>query len=111
MTSTDLQRRARHPGGRLSRRASAWKRRRLIFGVPHGGRDLYPTFQFAKGRPKPGVRAVLAALPDGMTPWQIAFWWVTGNGWIDGATPAEMFEHDAEAVIYAALRERRDVIG
>jgi hypothetical protein len=111
LTSAEVHRLAGYRGGNVSQTASAWKRQGLIFGVRHGGRDHYPAFQFADGRPRPGVRAALAALPAGMSPWQIAFWWVTGNGWLDGATPAETLERDPEAVAGAAARERREVIG
>lgn len=80
------------------------------FSVPARGRELYPAFQFADGRPRPIIAEILETLPNGMTPWQVAFWFVAGNGWLGGASPAESLD-DRKAVLAAAARERRDVIG
>ena len=81
--------------------ASRWKREGRLFAVRRSGIDLYPAFQFADGAPRPAVRAVLAALPDGMTGWQTAMWFASANGWLDGAAPQERLS-DAQAVIGAA---------
>jgi len=75
--------------------ASRWKRQGKIFGVPVGRTDHYPAFQFADGRPRPVIAKVLAALPEAMSPWQIAFWFASANGWI---------ETDAVAATYPVSR-------
>lgn len=85
--------------------ASRWKREKKIFAIRHSGRDLFPCFQFADGLPLPVIQKVLARLPDGMTPWQIAFWFASGNGWLDGIAPQEAL-NDVESILDAADRMR-----
>ena len=67
--------------------ASRWKREGKLFAVRKGGIDLYPAFQFRDGAPNPVIKRVLDALPADMSPWQIALWFASGNGWLDGREP------------------------
>ena len=67
--------------------AARWKREKRLFAIPYGNTDLFPAFQFEDGLPHPGVKRVLNALPEGLTPWQIAFWFASGNSWLGGKTP------------------------
>ena len=83
--------------------ASRWKKEGKAFAVRVGRRDLYPAFQFEDGAPRPVMRGVLAALPGTMTPWQTAFWFASGNGWLDGDEPQHRL-NDAEQVVEAARR-------
>ena len=39
-----------------------------------------------------------------LTPWQIAFWFVAENGWLDGARPIDAMLRSEEEVIEAAGR-------
>ena len=78
--------------------ASRWKREGKIFAVRKGGIDLYPAFQFEDGDPRPVIKQVLAALPDGLSPWQVAFWFDSGNGWLNGAEPQECLDRPDEVV-------------
>ena len=90
--------------------ASRWKREKRVFAVPVGRAQLFPRFQFADGNPLPVIKEVLKRLPDGMTPWQIAFWFQSGNGWLDGRSPEEALG-DEDAVLNAADRLREPAIG
>ncbi len=90
--------------------ASRWKREKRVFAVPVGRAQLFPRFQFADGNPLPVIKDVLKRLPDGMTPWQIAFWFQSGNGWLDGRSPEEALG-DEDAVLNAADRLREPAIG
>ena len=83
--------------------ASRWKREGKLFAVRRSGVDHYPAFQFADGVPRPVVKAILAALPKDMTAWQIAMWFGSGNGWLDGDEPQERLS-DPDAVVEAARR-------
>jgi hypothetical protein len=56
------------------------------------------------------VARVLATLPQRKRPWQIAFWFTSSNGWLDGDTPADRLD-DADAVIEAARHEAEDIVG
>ena len=82
--------------------ASRWKREGRIVAVRHRGRDLYPAFQFADGQPRRVIKDILAQIPASLTAWQIALWFASGNGWLDGATPEERIDAPGE-VVEAAL--------
>ena len=83
--------------------ASRWKKEGRTFAVRLGRRDLYPAFQFLDGKPRDVVRDVLAALPADMTAWQTAFWFASGNGWLDGDEPQQRLD-DGERLVEAARR-------
>ncbi len=100
-------------GSRLSNPsepASRWRREKRVFAVRDGRAQLFPCFQFADGHPLPVVKQVLKRLPAEMTPWQIAFWFRSGNGWLDGRSPEEALG-DEEDVLNAADRLRDPAIG
>lgn len=90
--------------------ASRWRREGRVFAIRAGRAQLYPDFQFADGGPRPVIADVLKRLPDDMTPWQMAFWFRAGNGWLDGRSPEEALE-DREGVLKAADRLRETAIG
>ena len=83
--------------------ASRWKREGRIFAVRHGGRDLYPSFQFEDGQPRPAIKDILREIPASETRWQVALWFASGNGWLDGAAPQTRL-HEARRVVEAAKR-------
>lgn len=90
--------------------ASRWKREKRVFAVRLGPAQFFPQFQFADGYPLPVIREVLKRLPDDITPWQIAFWFRSGNGWLDGRPPEEALG-DENGVLTAADRLREPAIG
>lgn len=90
--------------------AARWKREGRLFAVPHGNLDLFPAFQFRDGAPHPGIKKILKALPADMTPWQVAFWFASGNGWLGGETPQSSLDAIDE-VVDAAGRLGEAVIG
>lgn len=87
----------------MSEPASRWKAEGKTFAIRVGGRDHYPAFQFEDGSPRPVIRAILAALPAAMTPWQTALWFASGNGWLGGDEPQHRLD-DGEPVVDAARR-------
>ena len=91
--------------------ASRWKRQGKIFGVPVGRADRYPAFQFSEGRPRPEIGRVLAALPGSMSPWQIAFWFASGNGWIANDAAPQNALDDMAGVLAAAADLAPDALG
>jgi len=90
--------------------ASRWKREKRIFAIPYGPTDLFPAFQFADGAPRPVMRHILDAMPAEMTPWQIAFWFASGNGWLDGKLPQECLDA-SDDVLDAARRLGDPAVG
>lgn len=78
------------------------------FRVFHGGRWVYPRFQFTEdGRPRPGLEDLKAVLPkdvdDGNR--DAALWLFAPDDAFEGATPAEVFPTASDKVI-AVARER-----
>ena len=90
--------------------ASRWRREKRVFAVRGGRAQHFPRFQFADGNPRPVIKEVLKRLPDDMTPWQIAFWFRSGNGWLDGKSPEEALG-DEDGVLNAADRLHEPAIG
>jgi len=90
--------------------ASRWRREKRVFAVRAGRAQLYPRFQFVDGHPQPVIKEVLKRLPDDMSPWQIAFWFRSGNGWLDGRSPEEALG-DEEGILMAADRLREPAVG
>ena len=103
LTSEQIHRASGLASRNTSEPASRWKKEGKTFAVRLGRRDLYPAFQFLDGKPHAVVRDVLAALPEEMTAWQTAFWFASGNGWLDGDQPQTRLK-DAEQVVEAARR-------
>jgi hypothetical protein len=99
-----------HAAKNRSATGSRWKSDGRVFSVPFQGKEYYPAFQFQDGRPHPAIAAVLSALPDGMSPWQIAFWFVSSNPWLDGEVPSRRLT-DREALVQAAKGEDEAVVG
>ena len=90
--------------------ASRWRREKRVFAVRGGRAQLFPRFQFADGSPRPVIKEVLKRLPDDMTPWQIAFWFRSGNGWLDGKSPEEALGNE-DGVLHAADRLHEPAVG
>ncbi|MCY4259195.1 MAG: hypothetical protein OXC91_02875 [Rhodobacteraceae bacterium] len=90
--------------------ASRWKREGKIFAVRKGAIDLYPAFQFVDGSPRPVIKKILAELGDEFTAWQVAFWFQSGNGWLDGEEPRDCLDQ-VDDVVMAARRLAEPTIG
>jgi hypothetical protein len=110
LTSKEIARNAGHQAANASVTASRWKQQSRIFSVPSRGSELYPAFQFREGQPHPAVAKILRELPKQMSPWQVAFWFTSSNGWLRGATPADRLDDEA-AVVKAAHRASEPVVG
>ena len=110
LTSKEIARNAGHQAANASVTGSRWKQQGKIFSVPSRGSELYPAFQFREGQPHPSVAKILRELPKQMSPWQIAFWFTSSNGWLRGAAPADRLD-DEEAVVKAAHRESEPIVG
>ncbi|UCI31771.1 hypothetical protein [Mesorhizobium sp. B4-1-4] len=98
LTSADLAGLAGHNARNKSATGSRWKAEKKVFSVQLRGRELFPAFQFRDGKPDPAVAQVLQALPPKMSQWQVAFWFVSSNPWLDGKVPSENLERMALVV-------------
>ena len=90
--------------------STKWKREGRVFAIQDGGKDLFPAFQFADGKPLPIIKKILEVLPDYLSPWQTAFWFESGNGWLGGKTPQECLKNESK-VIDAAEHLGNSVVG
>ena len=90
--------------------STEWKREGRVFAIQDDGKDLFPAFQFADGQPLPIIKKILEVLPDYLSPWQTAFWFESGNGWLGGKTPRECLKNESK-VIDAAEHLGNSVVG
>jgi hypothetical protein len=110
-TAEQLARLNRSRATNQSALANNWKKRRQVFSVPHRTEnsqvlEVFPGFQFEDGRPVKAVQGVLAAFGDRKTPWKLALWFTSNNGWLPGQVrPVDLLESDPEAVVQAAKHE------
>lgn len=83
--------------------ASRWRKERRIFGVEAEGAIRYPGFQFdANGRPRPLVGKVMETFDDQLSPWELALWFTSANGWLGGIRPVDVLDSDPDTVLNAA---------
>jgi hypothetical protein len=98
-----------------------WRDASRIFSVVFEGKELYPTFLFANGKPKEVVARVLELLrevrssTEAETPysdWSTLCWFVGANAWLEGRTPLEgdmpvnQMDSNPDAVVHAASHAR-----
>jgi hypothetical protein len=104
--SEDLARLAGSRADNAAQHASRLKRQGRCFSVRWAGRVLYPRFQFTEdGRPYPAVAEVLRVFRGQLTEWQVAFWFVSGNGLLDDRAPVDLLGQQPAAVLEAARAE------
>jgi hypothetical protein len=109
-TSKDLADAAGHGSKNKSMTASRWKAKGKVFSLKQGGVEYFPAFQFADGQPAETVGKVLDVLSEKKSGWQLAFWFTSPNGWLDGKRPVDVI-HDAKSVVLAAKHEAEDIVG
>ena len=109
-SAADLHRLAGSRAANKSALAGGWKDNGRVFAVPFQGVDRFPAFQFSDGQPRAVIKTVLAALPAQMSPWQIALWFASNNGWMDGRAPQDSLDQ-TEALTYAAAQLGAGAIG
>jgi hypothetical protein len=107
-TSAEVHQRARFPGNNPSQTVHRWRKQGKIFSIHYGGRDLYPSFQFADdGRPLSIVAELLEILArdKDRSDWDNALWFAADSGWLDGQTPIDLLQSDPARVKRAAEQE------
>jgi len=82
-----------------------------VFAVEYQGEQRYPAFQFdpESGKPKVVVKEILELLKDEWSGWQLALWFITPNGYLDGLTPFEMMDAAPETVLNALRKETGEI--
>lgn len=102
--SKTIAKNAGYKTANLAQTAWRWKKGGQIFSIDYFGRELFPAFQFRDGKPLPQIKKILDLIAKDMTPWQIAFWFVAENGWLDGERPVDAMLRSEAEVLEAALR-------
>ena len=85
-------------------------RENSLFGIDYDGEKRLPRFQFERAQVIPGLREVLAALPEGLNPLDVAEWFLSPNPDLEidsqeqPLSPREWLlkGHPAEAVVTLA---------
>jgi hypothetical protein len=54
-------------------------RENSLFGIDYDGEKRLPRFQFERAQVLPGLREVLAAVPEGLNPLDVAEWFLSPN--------------------------------
>lgn len=91
--------------------ANRWTKEGRVFAVPHGGRLLWPGFQFdAQGQPRPVVAEILESFEDEPSPWAVALWFTSHTGWLDGRRPVDLLETEPGAAVEAARAENEPLV-
>jgi hypothetical protein len=54
-------------------------RERSLFGIGYDGAKRLPRFQFERQQVIPGLREIIAALPEGLNPLDVAQWFLSPN--------------------------------
>jgi hypothetical protein len=91
--------------------ADNWKKRHQVFSVPHrdakeGLREVFPLFQFEDHRPIKVVREIIEAFGERKSPWKLALWFTSNNGWLPNqARPVDLLTTSPNDVIEAARRD------
>ncbi len=71
--------------------AAKWRAEGRIFGVGYAGQLLHPVWQFQwDHKPKPIVAELLSVLTPHLKGWEVAMWFDTPNGWLDGEGPLHL---------------------
>lgn len=110
LTSAEIGNRAGSSARNLYATAARWKKAGDIFSVHHRGTEYFPAFQLRDGRPHPAIKKALVALPENLSPWQRAFWFVSTNGWLDDKAPMDALD-DIDAVAAAAAVNGKRSLG
>jgi len=89
---------------------SRLKEKGLVFSVEHQGQTRFPAFQFdTEGQPLPVIARVLSTLGQQSQGWELALWFMAGNGWLDDRRPVDLLQSAPAEVEQAAEREAEEL--
>jgi hypothetical protein len=104
LTEHEVNAWARPDSSGVSGPAEQWRSAGDVFAIRVRDTWLYPSFQFADERPKPGVRsAVREFRSHGASDWELALWFGTQDPSLR-ATPADLLDGSPGDVARAARR-------
>jgi hypothetical protein len=85
-----------------------WLVKKEIISFEWQSKIWIPLFQFdcANMTTQPGLSAVLMELISIYDPWELAYWFIQPNPWLEQCTPASRLALDAATVLNAARVDR-----
>lgn len=102
--------------GLSSRNPSAqpnkWKKRGLIFAIPHNGVDYFPGYGLDRDagfRPLKAMAKVIMAFSGRKDGWGMAYWFRSDNSFLGGKRPQDLLATAPERVIAAAQDEAQEI--
>ncbi len=102
--------------GLSSRNPSAqpnkWKKKGLIFAIPHNGVDYFPGYGLdreAGFRPLKVMAQVIDVFAERKDAWGMAYWFRSDNSFLGGKRPQDLLAVAPERVIEAALDEVQEI--
>jgi hypothetical protein len=93
----------KNPSGALNR----WKQKHQIFAIEMKGIDYYPIYALSPEdgyKPYAEMSDILEVL-NAKTPWGLAFWFESSNGYLGGRAPKELMKSNRQAVLAVAKNE------
>jgi hypothetical protein len=117
LKATDLASRSGKSSKNPSTIPNRWKSDGRIFAINIDGVDYFPAYGLHEAtkknvrsyEPKPILKALIAALGETFTGWQIAEWFASPNGYLHGARPLDLLDKDPNGVEKAAEFEAKGV--
>ncbi|WP_052130790.1 hypothetical protein [Erwinia typographi] len=107
LSSSELSDRAHFTNANRSAGPNAWKRRGRTFAITVEGHDRYPKYAFDEAwQPLPVIKRILEIFAGTRTPWSLAIWFGTGNGWLAGEKPKDLLERAPDRVAEAARQAK-----
>ena len=74
------------------------------------GHSAYPAFQFDSDSVKHIVEQIHSELWPKVHDWSLALWYISANGWLDGARPVDLLDARSQAVLVAANRAAAEIL-
>ena len=103
LSSRELSDKAHFTNANRSAGPNAWKRRGRTFAISVEGQDRYPDYAFDEAwQPLPVIKQILVIFDGTRSPWSLAAWFTSHNGWLGGRRPKDLLISDPQAVIAAA---------
>lgn len=78
--------------------------------IEQNGHIAYPAFQFGAEGVKAAVAEIQSLFGQKVTGWSLAIWFISANGWLDGARPVDLLDGQPEAVLAAAHHGAAEIL-
>ncbi|MQL47356.1 MULTISPECIES: antitoxin Xre/MbcA/ParS toxin-binding domain-containing protein [Photorhabdus] len=106
LTASELSKLAGSKSMNSSAAANRLKKSKKIFALPINGKDLFPLYALDEGgQPLPVIKKIIELFGSKKTPWSMAIWFGTPNGWLGNKKPKDLLLTQLDDVYMAAREE------